>query len=173
MGYADQPLARFRTARASTLVSPGGNGIDRDLERGRQAAAAARAAGASAIDVALAQIEATFDEGAAVRAFKNRCRRWIALGIDHPAVRARFGRRLDMLDGYSLDGMAYYVEHWYRTERQAFQIASALGRGSALSIEILKELRLILRWARARGLTEFNIKFHDEAKSTEAANAQT
>jgi hypothetical protein len=37
---------------------------------------------------------------------------------------------------------------WWRDERKAFQIASALGGGSRLSLEILRELRLILRVLR-------------------------
>jgi hypothetical protein len=37
---------------------------------------------------------------------------------------------------------------WWRAERKAFQIASAFGRGSRLSLDVLSELRLMLRLMR-------------------------
>ena len=40
------------------------------------------------------------------------------------------------------------VERWRRDERKAFQVACALGRGNRLSLNILDELRLILRLMR-------------------------
>ena len=40
------------------------------------------------------------------------------------------------------------MERWWRDERKAFQIASALGGGTRLSLEVLRELRLILRLMR-------------------------
>ena len=43
---------------------------------------------------------------------------------------------------------SFVVERWWRDERKAFQIASAFGRGTRLSLEILSELRLILRLLR-------------------------
>ena len=53
-----------------------------------------------------------------------------------------------MLSGRSLDAAIILVERWWRDERKAFQIASALGYGKRLSLEILRELRLILRLMR-------------------------
>ena len=53
-----------------------------------------------------------------------------------------------MLSGRSLDGAIITVERWWRDERKAFQIASAFGRASRLSLEILSELRLVLRLLR-------------------------
>ena len=44
------------------------------------------------------------------------------------------------------------VERWWRDERKAFQIASALGHGNRLSLEVLRELRLILRLLRYKGM---------------------
>jgi hypothetical protein len=125
----------------------------RDLERARRAGEAARAQGQTAMDVALAEISAAFGEAAAINGFKLRVERWLRLGPHHPAVRARFGTRAALLRGRSLDAIAL-TERWWRNERKAFQIASAFGRGNALSLEVLRELRLILRlmrWKRMHG----------------------
>ena len=107
---------------------------------------------APAMDAALAQIGSAFDEAAAINGFKMRVERLIALGPDHPVVRARFGARSAMLTGRSLDGAVVMVERWWRDERKAFQIASAFGRATRLSLEILSELRLILRLLRFKRL---------------------
>ena len=102
----------------------------------------------SAMAVALAQIEAAFGEAAAVRAFKQRVERLLRLGPEHAAVRARFGARADLLSTRTLDAAIVLVERWWRAERKAFQIARALGYGTRLSLDILSELRLILRLMR-------------------------
>jgi hypothetical protein len=98
--------------------------------------------------VAPAQIGAAFDEAATINAFKMRIDRLIRLGPNHPVMRARFGTRAAMLARRNLDGAILVVEHWWRDERKAFQIASAFGRAPRLSLEILSELRLILRLMR-------------------------
>ncbi len=98
--------------------------------------------------VALAQIGAAFDEAATINAYKIRVERLIRLGPCHPAVRARFGARAAMLFGRGLDAAIVLVERWWRDERKAFQIASALGCATRLSLEVLGELRLILRLMR-------------------------
>jgi hypothetical protein len=124
----------------------------RDLDRARRASEAARAQGRTATDVALAQIGAAFDEAARINAFKLRVEHWLRLGPNHSASRARFGARAEMLRGRSLDAAIVLAERWWRAERQAFAIASALGRGNALSLEVLSELRLILRLLRFKHL---------------------
>jgi hypothetical protein len=101
-----------------------------------------------AMAAALAQIGAAFDEAATINAFKMKIDRLIRLGPDHPAVRARFGGRAAMLSGRNLEGAIIVIERRWRDERKAFQIASAFGRGTRLSLEILSELRLILRLLR-------------------------
>jgi hypothetical protein len=116
----------------------------RDRERARRAGAAGR----SAVDAALAEIGAAFDEAAKVNAFKLRVERQLRLGPLHPAVRARFGARAALLHDRNLDAAVALVERWWRDERRAFFIASALGRGTRLPIEVLQELRLILRVMR-------------------------
>ena len=101
---------------------------------------------------ALAQVGAAFDEAAIVNGFKIKIERIIRLGPDHPAVRARFEARAAMLRGRDLDTAIVIVERWWRDERQAFAIASAFGRGSRLSLQVLDELRLLLRWFRFKRL---------------------
>ena len=97
---------------------------------------------------AFKQIGAAFDDAARINALKLRVEHWLRLGPHHPAARARFGARANMLRGRSLDAAIALAERWWCGERQAFQIASALGRGNALSLEVLRELRLILRVMR-------------------------
>jgi hypothetical protein len=61
-----------------------------------------------------------------------------------------------MLSGHSLDAAVVRAERWWRDERKAFQIASALGYGNRLSLEVLRELRLILRLLRFKKMqTEY------------------
>jgi hypothetical protein len=122
---------------------------ERDRQRMR-AAIARKPASGSAMDQALAQIGAAFDEAAAVNDFKLRVERFIRLGPQHAAMRARFGGRAERLSGRGLDAAIAVVERGWRDERKAFQIASALGFGSRLSFEVLHELRLVLRLMRHR-----------------------
>jgi hypothetical protein len=123
---------------------------ERDLERMRRAAEAARLGPKPAMAIALAQIGAAFDEAAAVNSFKIRVERLMRLGPHHPAVRARFGARAEILFGRKLDAATILAERWWRDEHRAFQIASALGCGTRLSLEVLRELCLILRLMRRR-----------------------
>jgi hypothetical protein len=125
---------------------------DRDVERLRAAAFTAQAAAGSAMDRALAQIETAFGEVSAVNGFKLRAERYLRFGPAHPAVRARFGGRAAMLAGRNLDAAIAAVERWWRTERKTFQIASALGYGNRLPLEVLSELRLMLRFMRYKGM---------------------
>jgi hypothetical protein len=121
---------------------------ERDRERARHAAAAARTKGQPALDVALTEIGAAFDQSAVINGFKIRVERLIRRGPRHPALRARFGVRAAMLRGRSLDAAIATVERWWRDEQKAFQIANALGGGTRLSLEVLREMRLVLRLAR-------------------------
>ena len=97
---------------------------------------------------ALTQIETAFDEAAAINGFKLRVERWLRLEPHQAALRARFGARAAMLSGHSLDAAIAAAERWWRDERKAFQIASALGYGNRLVLDVLRELRLILRLMR-------------------------
>jgi hypothetical protein len=125
---------------------------ERDLERMRRAAATAQRQSRPAMAVALAQIAAAFGEAAAVNGFKIRIEEFMRRGPHHPAMRARFGARAQMLFGRNLDAANIMAERWWREERKAFQIASALGCGTRLSLEVLRELRLILRLMRRKGM---------------------
>jgi hypothetical protein len=122
----------------------------RDRERLRRVASAIAAARGSTLDAALAEIGAAFGEAAVVNDFKIRVERYLRLGPRHPAVRARFGARVLLLSGRDLDAATLTVERWWRDERKAFAVASALGCGSRLPLDVLSELRLILRLLRTK-----------------------
>ncbi len=100
------------------------------------------------MDGALAQIGTAFDEAAAVNRFKLRVEHMLRLGPQHAAMGGRFGARATLLYGRGLDAAIAVTERCWRDERKAFQIASALGYGNRLSLEVLRELRLILRLMR-------------------------
>ena len=126
----------------------------RDVERIRIETALARRRTGSALDAALAEIGAAFDHAAAVNEFKLRVERWLTLGPQHGAVRARFGARAARLSGGSLGTAVVTAERWWRDERKAFQLASALGYGNRHSLEVLHEVRLILRLMRAKRMDD-------------------
>jgi hypothetical protein len=125
---------------------------ERDRQRMHAARSAARTMGGSAMAAALAQIETAFDEVAAINTFKLRVERWLRLEAHHAALRARFGARAAMLEDHTLDAAIAAAGRWWRDERKAFQIASALGYGTRLSLDVLRELRLILRLMRYKGM---------------------
>ncbi|HXL66246.1 MAG TPA: hypothetical protein VN938_14445 [Xanthobacteraceae bacterium] len=131
---------------------PAGGSLREQRERRRvhRAAEATRGDGATAMAVALAHIGAAFDQAAVIHGFKSRVERIIALPPDHPAVQARYSVRAAMLAGCDLDAAIMQVERWWRNERKAFQIASAFGCGTRLSLDVLSELRLILRLMRRK-----------------------
>ena len=130
----------------------------RDVERVRRARAAARGGQKSAMATALAEIEAAFDEAAAINAFKMRIEQMPGFGPGHPAVHARFAARATLLSGHTLGASIIAVDRWWRDERKAFQIASAFGCAPRLSLEVLGELRLILRLMRFKRMeAEFAI----------------
>src|SRR6202041_2631715 len=103
---------------------------DRERRRVHRAAEAARGDGATALAVARAHIGAAFDEAAVVHGFKLRIEHFMALPLDHAAVRARFGARAAMLGGCDLDAAIVRVERWWRDQRTAYQLASVFGCGT-------------------------------------------
>jgi hypothetical protein len=122
--------------------------------------------------VALAQIGAAFDDAAVVSAFKLRVEHLIRLGPQHSAVRARFAARAARLAVSNLDAATIIAERWWRDERKAFQIANVFGSAPRLPLEVLRELRLILRWMRFKQMgTQFGaiIEALCEAPITRAA----
>jgi hypothetical protein len=120
----------------------------RDRDRIRRAGEIAKANGGSALDIACAKIDAAFSRVSAINTFKIRVELLLQADRQHPALRARFGARAEMLAGRSLDASVIAVERWWRDEQKAFAIASAFGGGTRLSLDVLRELRLILRWMR-------------------------
>jgi hypothetical protein len=120
----------------------------RTEERIRRAGAIARAQNGSAMAAALAEIAVALDAAAAVNDFKLRVEEALRRGPHDAAVRARFSARAALLYRRDLDAAIGLVECWWREERKAFQIASALARGTRASLEVLRELRLMLRLAR-------------------------
>jgi hypothetical protein len=129
----------------------------RDRDRIHNAGEVARARGASALDIAFAKIDAAFDHSAAINGFKIRVELLLQTDRHHPALRARFGARAGMLAGRSLDASVAAVERWWRDERKAFAIANALGGGTRLSLDVFRELRLILRLMRFKRM---DAEFH-------------
>jgi hypothetical protein len=131
-----------------------GQSTRRQRDRARIDAAGdnAKANGASALDIALAKIDAAFGNAAVIAGQKIRVELLLQTDIHHLALRARFGARAQMLSGYDLDAAVAAVERWWRTETKAFAIASALGGGNRLSLDVLRDLRLILRWMRFKGM---------------------
>jgi len=113
---------------------------------------APRAAGTSGMEAALAQIGAAFDHAAAINQFKLRIEHAIRLGPQHPTVRARFRGRAAATPDCTLDTAIVTIERWWREEKKIFPIASALGYGNRLSLEVLRELRLVLRLIRFKGM---------------------
>jgi hypothetical protein len=57
-----------------------------------------------------------------------------------------------MLADRNLGAATTDVERWWRNERKAFAIAAALGRGTRLPLEVLAELRLVLRLFRRKNM---------------------
>jgi hypothetical protein len=149
-----------------------GDSLRKERERRRvdRAVSTARAEQASAMAVALAHIGAAFDEAAAINGFKLRIGRIIALGPEDAAVRERFGARAAMLADLTLDEAITRGERWWRDERRAFQIASVFGRATRLSLEVLRELRIILRLIRRKQMhAEYEI-IREVASSSLRAN---
>lgn len=108
---------------------------------------------------ALAAIEREFGTGAEQRHRKERIRSLLLLPVGHPAMRARFGGRRSLLEGRTIHGAIAAVERAFQAERKAFQITAGLGGGIRLSVEILAELRLILRLMRAKRIMAIDLRW--------------
>jgi hypothetical protein len=124
---------------------------DRDHLRGRRAADAVRARGGSAMDAALAAIEATFSPAIRHSTFKRRVATLIACGADHPETRLRYQRLAERYARANLDTAIAIVERLYRAELDVRDAAVRLwGRCSRprIALMLLEELRLVLRMVR-------------------------
>jgi hypothetical protein len=126
-------------------------GVDRDQARGGRAAEIVRARGGSAMEAALAAIEATFSPAIRHSTFKRRVAALIRCGAAHPEVRSRYQRLAERYACANLDTAIVVVERLYRAEIDARDAAMRLwGRCSRprLALMLLQELRLVLRMVR-------------------------
>jgi hypothetical protein len=127
------------------------NPSDRDRARGYRAAERVRAAGGSAMEAALAAIEATFSPALRHSLAKRRVATLIRQGAAHPEVRARYQRLAERYPLANLDTAIVIVQRLHRAELDARATAVRLwGRCSRprFALMLLKDLRLILRVVR-------------------------
>jgi hypothetical protein len=126
-------------------------GVDRDHARGRRAAEIVRARGGSAMEAALAAIEATFSPAIRHSTFKRRVAGLIRCGAAHPEMRTRYQRLAERYACANLETAIVIVERLYRAEIDARDAALRMwGRCSRprLALMLLQELRLVLRMVR-------------------------
>jgi hypothetical protein len=125
--------------------------VDRDHARGRRAAEGVRARGGSAMEAALAAIEATFSPAIRHSTFKRRVAALVRYGAAHPEIRWRYQRLAERHAGADLDTAVVIVERLHRAEVDARDAAVRLwGRCSRprIALMMLQELRLVLRMVR-------------------------
>jgi hypothetical protein len=124
---------------------------DRDLQRGRCAAARVRAGGGSALAAAYAQIEATFSPAMQHATFKDRVAALTKRGAAQPEAWTRYRRLVECYPIANLDTAIVLVERMRRAEIEA-RSASMRSWGRCcrprLTLMILEEARLILRVLR-------------------------
>lgn len=104
-----------------------------------------------ALQRALDSIEREFSAAAEIDDFKNHVRSLIHDGTGNPALRARYGIRLQDLLGYTIDAACFTVDRWYREhleELKRWRDVPYAPQPPRLTLEILRELRLILRLIR-------------------------
>src|SRR5216683_3048524 len=92
---------------------------DRDLQRGRSAAARVRADGGSALAAAYAHIEATFSPAMHHATFKDRVATLMKGGAAHPEGWARYRRLVERHPITNLDAAIVLVERMRRAELEA------------------------------------------------------
>ena len=132
---------------------------DRDLQRGRRAAARVRAAGGSAVAAAYAHIEATFSPAMHHAAFKDRVAALMMAGPAHPEAWTRYRRLVERYPAANIDTAIVLVERMRRSEIEA-RAASVRSWGQSsrprLTLMILDEVRLILRMLRRYAPARFS-----------------
>jgi hypothetical protein len=124
---------------------------DRDRARGDRAAQRVRAAGGSALDAALAAIEATFSPAHKRSLAKRRVAALIRQGAPHGEARARYQGLAERYPYANLETAIAIVARLHRAECDARATAVRLwGRCSRprLALVLLEDLRLILRMVR-------------------------
>ena len=132
---------------------------NRDLQRGRRAAARVRAGGGSALAAAYAHIEATFSPAMHHAAFKDRVAALVTGGAAHPEVWTRYRRLVERYPAANIDTAIVLVERMRRAELEA-RAASVRSWGQSsrprLTLMILDEVRLILRMLRRYAPARFS-----------------
>jgi hypothetical protein len=124
---------------------------DRDRARGDRAAEPVRERGGSAMEAALAAIEATFSPALKYSLAKRRAAALIRQAATHAEVRARYQRLAERYPLANLDTAIVIVERLRRAELDARATAVRLwGRCSRphVALMMLEDLRLILRIMR-------------------------
>jgi hypothetical protein len=124
---------------------------DRDRARGERAAERVRAAGGTAMEAALAAIEATFSPTLRHSLARRRVAALIRQGAAHPEVRARYQRLAERYPFANLDTAIVIVERLHRAELDARATAVRLwGRCSRprVALVLLTDLRVMLRMVR-------------------------
>ena len=130
-----------------------GGRIDRDVARGRHAAASVRASGGSALHAAIARIEATFSPAMRHSSFKERVATLMRAGAGHTEARVRYRLLAERHPFADLDTAIILVERMRRAELDRRERAiRTFGHCSRprLPLMLLDELRLILRMVRRR-----------------------
>ena len=132
--------------------------IERDLQRGRSAAARVRAGGGSALAAAFAHIETTFSPAVHHSMAKDRVAALIRAGAAHPETWTRYRGLADRYPFVSLEGAIALVERMRCAELEA-RAASCRNWGLCgrprLALMILDELRLMLRLFRRHAAAQF------------------
>jgi hypothetical protein len=124
---------------------------DRDRARGERAAERVRERGGSAMEGALAAIEATFSPALKHSLAKRRVAALIRQGAAQPELRARYQRLAERHPLANLDTAIAIVERLHPAELDSRATAIRLwGRCSRprLALLLLADLRLILRMVR-------------------------
>lgn len=98
-----------------------------------------------AMDRAMAEIRHAFGFPAVM--FKQSVRRFIRRGAGHPANRARYGARARMFVGWSTVEADAWLACRYASEQRRWRSNDA-----RLALMLLRELRLIVRFMRAKRL---------------------
>lgn len=124
---------------------------ERDLARGRRAAALVSRSGGTVVAAACAHVAATFAPASRHSIFKDRVAAVIAGGAGHAQAWTRYRRLAERYPAATLDGAIAVIERLRRAEIEAR--AAAIGcwghcSRPRLALMILDELRLILRMVR-------------------------
>lgn len=124
---------------------------DRDLARGRRAAARGRVHGRSALATACAQVGATFSPAVRHAILNDRVAALIRRGAARPEVRFRYGTFVERHALTNLDAAIVLVDRMRCAELEARAVAAGSWghcRQSRLTLMLLDEMRLILRMLR-------------------------